>query len=68
MSIEDWKRALREDDRIKHGVDYATAQKYGELRVYCNELFRDRIIETAEQHGVTITSIETWRRNPLEGR
>lgn len=60
-SLDQWAEVLREQHRIKRGVDYAVAHKYGELRVYCNELFRDTIVETARERGMTITSVETWR-------
>jgi len=52
---------LRDEHRIKPNVDYAVAHKFGELRIYCNELFRDTIVATARERGITITSIETWR-------
>lgn len=62
-SIEQWQLALREDDRIKLGVDYAVARKYGELHVYCNAVYQATIAERAVEFGVTITSIETWERH-----
>lgn len=68
MSVEDWKLALREDDRIKHGVDYAVACKYGELRIYCHAVYQSTIVERAVEYGLTVTSIETWENRPTPAR
>ena len=62
-AIDKWQLALREDDRIKLGVDYAVARKYGELHVYCNAVFREAIVEKAAVFGLDVTSIETWERH-----
>lgn len=60
-SLDRWAEMLREEHRLKRGVDYAVAHKFGEVRIYCNELFRDTIVATAHERGITITSIEIWR-------
>jgi len=60
-TIDQWKLELREEYRIKDGVDYATAFKYGKLRIYCHEVYKERIEEEAVKFNLNIASLETWK-------
>lgn len=57
--IERMRRELA-DERIKHGVDYATTYKYRELRIFCHELYEDAIRAKAAEVGAVICELVTW--------
>lgn len=46
--------------RIKKGVDYALAFKYGDLHVLCQELYEDTVREVLKRHGIGIKSMHTF--------
>lgn len=46
--------------RIKKGVDYALAFKYGELHVLCQELYEDTVREVLNRHGIDIKSMHKF--------
>lgn len=56
------KLRLRNDFRIKEGTDYAILIKYRKVAILCIEVYRARIEEVAEQHGIVVNE---WRT--LEG-
>lgn len=45
---------LREEQRLKHGCDYAIASKYGRVRVATFATYRETIQEYAHKLGITI--------------
>lgn len=51
--FDNLKDALR-DDRIKYGTDYTIIEKYGCTNIMCIEVYRDRIEEIADKHGVQV--------------
>lgn len=64
-AIEEMKKELREDYRIKDGCDYAIVHKYGETHVLCASVYYDSVAEVAEKHGVKLTSCHSYP--PTEG-
>jgi hypothetical protein len=52
--IEDMKYALRDEMRIKHGVDYAVVHKFGVTRILCHETWEEDVRKYAELHKVKI--------------
>lgn len=62
-SVEQFELAeneLANIHRIKKGVDYALAFKYGELHVLCQELYEDTVRKVLNHHGVGIKSMHTF--------
>lgn len=58
--IEQGKRILREEHRIKDGVDYALAYKYGKTRIICCDVYKDTIAEVFGALGLTIDDWAIW--------
>jgi len=46
--------------RIKKGVDYALAFKYGDLHVLCQELYEDTVRDVLTRHGIAIKSMHKF--------
>jgi hypothetical protein len=51
---------LREDYRLKENVDYAFTLKYDEVTLLCTQVYLERIVEIAAQHGITFTRTFTY--------
>lgn len=58
--LKHWVQALREEDRLKTLTDYAFTFKYGVLRVFCAEVWKEIIESRAEEHGVVIDEFLTY--------
>jgi len=52
--IEELKHLLRDERRVKYGVDYAITHKYGKTHVMCNEVWRKSIEEVAAKLQLVI--------------
>jgi hypothetical protein len=52
--IEQLKEILREDHRLKHGVDYALMHKYERTHVLCHPVWENIIQEVAQQLNLEI--------------
>jgi len=48
---------LRQEWRVKLDVDYAMMSKYGQLHVFCVDVFRETIEDAFRSAGVEITSV-----------
>lgn len=59
--IEELKDLLRSQFRIKYGVDYAITNKYGQIRVMCHGMWRDKIEESAKRIGIEIDEWFTYQ-------
>lgn len=51
---------LRDEQRIKLGVDYTYTYKYGELHILCHAVYRETIEKYAADHNLPITTIHTY--------
>lgn len=51
---------LWRDFGIKLDSDFSFTYQYGELRILCHTVFRDRITVEAEKFGVAICEFYTW--------
>lgn len=54
MSLDLAKARLREDYRIKEGVDYGLIFKYGDLVLTCHAVYFEVIVATFRDCGVQI--------------
>ena len=58
--LDDFWVHLRNNFRLKANCDYSHTFKYGELRIFCYEVYRERIAQEAEKFGLDITEFCTY--------
>ena len=58
--LKHWVQVLREEDRLKNITDYAFTFKYGVLRVFCADVWREVIQSRANEHGVVVDEFITY--------
>lgn len=59
--VDEARKLLRADWRLKENVDYAITVKYGQVHVLCNAVFEDSIRQAFRQIQVEICSLHTYR-------
>lgn len=48
------------EGRIKRNTDYALTSKYGQRRIMCHEVYKERVVALAREHSVEIMEIFTY--------
>ncbi len=54
-------KLLREERRIKQNCDYAIIFKYQEYHLLCHEVYLETIQEYAGRHGITFSTVHTYK-------
>jgi len=57
--IDLWIRELR-DKRIKIGIDYSYVSNLNKVKLFCNPVYLDLIIEIAEKYGIEVEFYCSW--------
>ena len=55
--LEAWEHHLRDEHRIKKGVDYCYTIKQGGMRVLTDVIWLDQLYEHAQEYGI---KVEGW--------
>jgi hypothetical protein len=59
-ALEEMVQTMREEHRLKLNTDYSYTFKYGVLRIFCDEIYKDTIVEYAMRYGLTVASYHTY--------